>query len=101
MVVVKNGVLGHAITFDRVVVMMRRRGVSALRFGAAGERFVALGGFAPHLGQHAVVARALARRHLDVVALEVLHPPAHVKREIEHPLLVVAFRSELAYHDLS
>ena len=29
-------------------------------------------------------------RHFQVVALEVLHAPAHVEREIEHPLLVVA-----------
>jgi hypothetical protein len=57
-------------------------------------------GLAPDLGQHAVVARALALRHLDVVALEVLHAAAHVEREVEHPLLIVALGLELAYHGL-
>jgi hypothetical protein len=34
-----------------------------------------------------------ASRHLDVVALEILHAPSHVEREIKHPLLVIAVRA--------
>jgi hypothetical protein len=49
-----------------------------------------LGRLAPHLGQHPVVPRPLAFRHLEIVALEILHTPAHVQREIEHPLLIVS-----------
>jgi hypothetical protein len=62
---------------------------------------VALAGFAPDFGQHAVIARALAGRHFDVVALEVLHPAAHVEGEVEHPLLVVALGSQLSYRHRS
>ena len=101
MVVEEYRMLGHAVAFDRMVVMVRGSRIGALRFRAPREQFIALGGFAPDFRQHAVIARAFARRHFDVVALEVLHPPAHVQRKIEHPLLVIAFRSQLAYHDLS
>ena len=65
---------------------------------APGKLLVALRGFAPHFGQHAIVARAFARRHLEIVALEILYPPAHVERQVEHPLLIVALRSEFADH---
>ena len=81
--------------------MMRRRGIRPLRLGAPGKQFITLGGFAPDLGQHTVVAGPLARRHFDIVTLEVLHPSAHIQCEVKHPLLVIAFRSQLAYHELS
>ena len=98
MIVVIDRVLGHAVGLDRVIIVKRRGLVGAVRLRALGKLLVALRGLAPHLGQHAVVARALARGHLDVVALEILHPPAHVERQVEHPLLIVALRSEFADH---
>jgi hypothetical protein len=36
--------------------------------------------------------------NFEVVALEILDPPAHVEREIEHPLLVVALGSQVSNH---
>src|SRR5688572_3478710 len=76
---------------------IRRHLVEALRLRAPRQRLVARRRLAPHLRQHSVVARALALRHLGVVPLEVLHPPAHVEREVEHPLLVVSLRPELSH----
>ena len=84
-----------------VKLVKKTRLVTLPMLRAARQQFVALGGFAPDFGQHAVIARALAGGHFQIVALEILHAPAHVEREIEHPLLVVAFCSELAYHGLS
>ncbi len=92
MVVVEDGMLRHAIRLDGVVVVSGRGGVGASLLGEHGQRFVPLRRFPPHLRQHAVVARALAGGHFQVIAFEVLHPPAHVQREVEHPLLIVALR---------
>ncbi len=101
MIVVIDCVLRHAVTLDRVIVMVGRRGVGAARLGALGERFVLRGCLAPHFGVHAVIARAFSRRQLSAIDFEVLHAAAHVERQIEHPLLIVTLRSEIADHGCS
>ena len=66
--------------------------------GVPAERFVLLGGLAPDFGIHAVVACAFAGRRFAAVDFKVLHAPAHVECEVEHPLLVVALGSQFANH---
>jgi hypothetical protein len=75
MVVVIDRVLRHAVTLDRVIVMVGRRGMGAARLGALRQRFVLRGGLAPHFG-YAVIARAFSRRQLSTVDFEVLHAAA-------------------------
>ncbi len=98
MVVEIDRVLRHAIGLDRVVVVRRGGCVRPLGVRAPGQRFVPFRGLAPDFRQHAIVARAFAVRHFEIVAFEILNTAAHVEREIEHPLLIVALRSELPYH---
>src|SRR4051812_43877462 len=86
---------GHAARYGRSEV----RGPTRVR--PVCERFMALGLLAPDLGNRPIVARALAGRELGRVAFEVLHSSAHVEREIEHPLLVVALRAQVADHPTS
>ncbi len=100
-VVEVDRVLGHPVGLDRMVVVRRGGHIRAVRLRALRQRFVLLGRLAPHLGHHAVIARAFARRHFGGVDLEVLHAAAHVESEVEHPLLIVALCSELADHVFS
>ena len=100
-VVEEDRVLGHPVALDRMVVVVGGSRVRAHRLRALRKPLVPLGRLAPDLGQHAVVACARTSRHLDVVTLEVLHAAAHVQREVEHPLLVVALCAQLADHQPS
>jgi hypothetical protein len=98
MIVVIDRMLRHPVRFDGVIVMIGRALVAAHRFRVPRQPLMALRRFAPHFRQHAIIARPLARRHFDIVAFEVLHSSAHVQRQVEHPLLVIALGSEFPQH---
>ena len=101
MIVKKDRMLCPAIRFNRLIVVIAGGFVGAQRVRAFGEFFVPLRRFAPHFGQHAIVARTFAGRHFQIITFEILHPTAHIQRQIQHPLLVVTLCSQFAYHDLS